>query len=99
MFNISKINSARISAFKRIRSFIKINIKNKNILLYIMLKHQNIISNQYLTHINKQNQPQVVVLNIPNLEINKNNKNNKYYVNEINKRNNNTYYLKIIGIN
>jgi len=64
-----------------------------------MLKHQNIISNQYLTHINKQNQPQVVVLNIPNLEINKNNKNNKYYVNEINKRNNNTYYLKIIGIN
>jgi hypothetical protein len=41
----------------------------------------------------------VVVLNIPNLEINKNNKNNKYYVNEINKRNNNTYYLKIIGIN
>jgi len=64
-----------------------------------MLKHQNIISNQYLTHINQQNQPQVVVLNIPNLEINKNNKNNKYYVNEINKRNNNTYYLKIIGIN
>jgi hypothetical protein len=64
-----------------------------------MLKHQNIISNQYLTHIAQQNQPQVVVLNIPNLEINKNNKNNKYYVNEINKRNNNTYYLKIIGIN
>jgi hypothetical protein len=64
-----------------------------------MLKHQNIISNQYLTHIAQQNQLQVVVLNIPNLEINKNNKNNKYYVNEINKRNNNTYYLKIIGIN
>jgi hypothetical protein len=66
-----------------------------------MLKHQNIINKHYINnqYIAQQNQPQVVVLNIPNLEINKNNKNNKYYVNEINKRNNNTYYLKIIGIN
>jgi len=66
-----------------------------------MLKHQNIINKHYTNnqYIAQQNQPQVVVLNIPNLEINKNNKNNKYYVNEINKRNNNTYYLKIIGIN
>jgi hypothetical protein len=66
-----------------------------------MLKHQNIINKHYINnqYIAQQNQPHVVVLNIPNLEINKNNKNNKYYVNEINKRNNNTYYLKIIGIN
>jgi hypothetical protein len=66
-----------------------------------MLKHQNIINKHYINnqYVAQQNQPQVVVLNIPNLEINKNNKNNKYYVNEINKRNNNTYYLKIIGIN
>ena len=61
-----------------------------------MLKHQNIINKHYIAHKNK---PQVVVLNIPNLEINKNNKNNKYYVDEINKRMNNTYYLKIMGIN
>ena len=61
-----------------------------------MLKHQNIINKHYIAH---QNKPQVVVLNIPNLEINKNNKNNKYYVYEINKRMNNTYYLKIMGIN
>jgi hypothetical protein len=76
-----------------------------------MLKHQNIIRQQKVCeqYINQQyiNQrqlnldlhPKVVILDIPNLEINKNNKNNKYNVNEIKKRINNTYYLKIIGLN
>ena len=58
-----------------------------------MFKHPNIIHNRQINLY-----PQVVVLNIPELEINKQNKYNKYNINEINKRNCNTYYLKIIGL-
>jgi hypothetical protein len=62
-----------------------------------MFKTQHIINtrNQMDLHI----QPELIVLTIPNLEINKSNKNNRYNISEINKRINNTYYLKIIGLN
>jgi len=62
---------------------------------------QQYTSQQYINQkqINQYLYPKVVILDIPNLEINKNNKNNKYNVNEIKKRINNTYYLKIIGLN
>jgi hypothetical protein len=64
-----------------------------------MLKTQNIIRSQNIIkqQINSCLNPKVIILNIPNLEINKNNKN--YNINEIKKRINNTYYLKIMGLN
>jgi hypothetical protein len=64
-----------------------------------MLKTQNIIRSQSIIkqQINSWLYPKVIILDISNLEINKNNKN--YNINEIKKRINNTYYLKIMGLN
>lgn len=62
-----------------------------------MFKTQNIINTQ--KQINSYRQPELIILTIPKLEINKINKNNRHNIDEINKRINNTYYLKIIGLN
>ena len=56
--------------------------------------NQKYVTNQYT---NTNLYPRVIMLDVPNLEINKNNKN--YNINEIKKRINNTYYLKIMGLN
>ena len=91
MSYISKINTARISSFKCVRPLGKINKT-----YYIMFKQQNIINNPYAY---QTLYPKIIVLDIPNLEINKYNKYYKNNVNEIKKRINNTYYLKIIELN
>ena len=73
-----------------------------------MFRQQNIINNlnttcnqQYVNnhYLIQPFYPRVIALDIPNLEINKYNKYNKYNMDEIKKRINNTYYLKIIGLN